>query len=370
MLPWRIIRIAFRRNEPSSPTYHLLEMESPLSAKELGYFSHAWMWTLIPKIPWLYVISGVAAFMWASQLIEDAFLLYCMGCEAMQSKTSKQTLVSGGVAAVSAVLHSISDVARFFFVLAITHSSNPWLGRLVLLNVILFLPARIVTLSGGILTALRMRKHEKLELTDADRHREPSLSTTPKSPMTLVIIPCYREPLSMVMASIDSVATSAYNRDRIHIFLSFDGPQNNAVFKQISRIAKAKTAPSRESLCAEGVIGDVNLTLCVFEHGGKTQCQGQTVDCIKRYHGNYMETASDTCVLFLDSDTTIQPSALRLLGAQLHPLSGAPGSLIALTTIQAITGPSSSFSAATWHRGCMETSRDHGQGYRVILCAR
>lgn len=79
-------------------------MESPLSAKELGYFSHAWMWTLIPNIAWLYVISGVAVFMRASQLIEDAFLLYCMGCEVMRSKTSKQTLVSGGVAAVSAVL--------------------------------------------------------------------------------------------------------------------------------------------------------------------------------------------------------------------------------------------------------------------------
>lgn len=121
----------------------------------------------------------------------------------------------------------------------------------------------------------------------------------------------------MIMNAMNSVATSTYDGSRIHIFISFDGFHNQAVFMELLKVTKATIHYSDKSIHAQGKAGTVGLTLSIFEHGGKTHCQEQTVNYIRAFHSNYVENASETCVLFLDADTVINQSALRLFGGRL-----------------------------------------------------
>ena len=156
--------------------------------------------------------------------------------------------------------------------------------------------------------------HEQIDLTKSNDCLAPS---SMQLPMTLVIMPCYGESLATVLASVSSVAQSSYPYHRIHIFLSFDGSQNLDTFAQVVDTVGAREETSRPFPCAEIALGNAKLTICLFEHCGKAHCQGQTIDYIKQYHREYFQTPSDTCVLFLDSDTTICRSALRLFATRL-----------------------------------------------------
>jgi hypothetical protein len=209
---------------------------------------------------------------------------------------------------------SISVAATFFFVFAIRDPSSVWVEYLVMLNVTLFFPPRLILLGGGLLRALNTTSNEQMDPMGADDC--PTLISM-QLPLTLVIMPCHRELLAVVLASVNSVAQSTYTHDRIHIFLSFDGPQNMDIFAQLVETVGARENASRQFPCAEISIGNAKLTVCLFEHGGKARCQRQTVDYIKRYHDEYFQSASDTYVLLLDSDTIICQSALRLLATRL-----------------------------------------------------
>lgn len=164
-------------------------------------------------------------------------------------------------------------------------------------------------------------------------------------PMTLVIMPCYRESLAVVLASVNSVAQSTYTHDQIHIFLSFDGLQNMDIFARLVDTVGARQNASRQFPCAETSIRNAKLTVCLFEHGGKPRCQGQTMDYIKQYHHKYLQKASNTCVLLLDSDTIINRSALWLLATRLvsinvHLFSQSSSKGHSILHLQHTTNPS------------------------------
>ena len=203
--------------------------------------------------------------------------------------------------------------ATFVLVLTLKNPSSVWIKELVILNVILFLAPRFVLLSGGFLRALKATSHHQMDPTRADA------DTTPISaqlPMTLVIIPCYQESLASVLASVNSVAHSVYTHNQIHIFLSFDGPQNMDVYSQFVNTVGARKNTSRRSPCAEISIGNARLTVCIFEHGGKRRCQAHTMDYMKQYHDEYFQNVPNTCILLLDADTTIDRWTLQLLATR------------------------------------------------------
>ena len=189
-----------------------------------------------------------------------------------------------------------------------------WLKYLVILNATLFFPPRFIALGGGLLRALTTARHEQIDPKKVEGYLT---SILVQLPMTLVIVPCHREPLAAVLASVNSVAHSVYTHNRIHIFLSFDGPQNMNIFTELVAIIGARKNNSFKFPCAETNIGNAQLTICLFEHGGKDRCQYHTLEYIKRHHPRYFQSMFDTCVLLLDSDTTLHRSALWLFATRL-----------------------------------------------------
>ena len=205
-------------------------------------------------------------------------------------------------------------VAAFFFILAVRDSSSMWVNRLVILNMTLFLLPRFLSLGLSLFRASNAIRHGQIDLAKVDG----CLTTTSTQlPMTLVIMPCYGESLATVLASVNSVTQSIYPCHRIHIFLSFDGSENLKTFAQVVDAVGARKKTPRPFPCAEVALGNAMLTICLFKRCGKAHCQGQTINYIKQHHHKYFQTPSDTCVLFLDSDTTICQSALRLFAARL-----------------------------------------------------
>lgn len=204
--------------------------------------------------------------------------------------------------------------ATFVFLVAISDPSSVWVKKLVFLNLTLFSIPRFILLCGGLLRALKTTSYEPIAPKEAEDRSTP---ISMQLPMTVVIMPCHRESLAVVLASVNSVAQSTYTHDRIHIFLSFDGLQNTDIFAKLVDTVGARKNASRQFPCAEIGIGNAKLTVCLFEHGGKPRCQGQTMKYIKRYHDEYFQRASDTCILLLDSDTIIHPTAVRLLATRL-----------------------------------------------------
>ena len=210
-------------------------------------------------------------------------------------------------------------MATYFFILAAMNPYSPWLSPLALLNVALYLPDRIITVCGASIAAFHARKSHQYPNPQSDTQDDSESKELlgDDLPITLVIIPCYREPLSAILDTIHSAAASTYDSNRIHIFVSFDGFQNRSVFLELLKIAGTTFCHANKSLHAQGEISGVRITLSAFEHGGKTHCQGQTMDYIRAVHSNYIEAASDVSILFLDADTTICQSTLQLFGRRL-----------------------------------------------------
>ena len=188
---------------------------------------------------------------------------------------------------------------------------TPWL---MALNLVLFCPPRLVTLACH---AIRLRSQDNRIMRSSSEQKHCHALLPSDLPMILVVIPCYRETEAVLLATLYSVARSTYPVERLHIFLSFDGTANLPLFNQLVEILGAEPGPTCISRCAEGFIDDTKISIQLFEHAGKAQCQSQTLGHVRKYHSQYAESNTDTHVLLLDSDTVLPPNALSLLSTSM-----------------------------------------------------
>lgn len=122
-----------------------------------------------------------------------------------------------------------------------------------------------------------------------------------------IIIPCWREESSILEQTLNSIVACNYPRSKLRIYLSFDGLDRREQIDGIKRlccILDEKEHNSQAESTYETNFKGHNLTLSVFEHGGKRHCQKRTFEQL-----TFREESSvlkESFVLFLDSDNFLR----------------------------------------------------------------
>lgn len=212
---------------------------------------------------------------------------------------------------------SLSLTAVGFFILAAVNPKHPRLDSLIILNGVLYFPPKFVSLTCAMYRAMKTMTWNRETLVTIEKHNEESDNTN-KWPMVLVIASCHKEKVDVVLDSINSVARSQYPPDRMHIFLCLDGRENMHIFTKVVEAIGVQHCLRQPAFPGiETTLGNSKLTIFVFEHGGKTRCQGRALEHIWRNHPEYIARPLDTCVLLLDTDTILDKTALILLTVRL-----------------------------------------------------
>jgi len=103
------------------------------------------------------------------------------------------------------------------------------------------------------------------------------------APKVVIVMPCYHEEPDVLITAIDSVVDCDYPPSCIHVFLSFDGDQQDDLYLDTIKrlgvpIVEGKVYPKSMDV----VYRTARITVSRFPHGGKRKCQKCTYKLIDR----------------------------------------------------------------------------------------
>jgi chitin synthase len=163
------------------------------------------------------------------------------------------------------------------------------------------------------------------------------------APKVVIVMPCYKEEPDVLLKAVDSVVDCDYPPSCIHVFLSFDGEQEDELF--LSTIEKLGVPLS---LLAYPKSIDVTyrtarITVSRFRHGGKRHCQKNTFKLIDKVYAQYLQRNDDLFILFIDSDCILDRVCLQNFVYDMELSPGNAKTMLAMTGVITSTTQKNSF---------------------------
>lgn len=133
-------------------------------------------------------------------------------------------------------------------------------------------------------------------------------STAPK---IVIVMPCYKELPEVLVTAVDSVVDCDYPPSCIHVFLSFDGDQEDELY--LNTIEKLGVSLSLDSYpkSIDVTYRTARVTVSRFPHGGKRRCQKSTFKLIDKVYSEYLKRNDNLFILFIDSDCILDRVCLQ-----------------------------------------------------------
>ncbi|KJZ74881.1 hypothetical protein HIM_05790 [Hirsutella minnesotensis 3608] len=155
------------------------------------------------------------------------------------------------------------------------------------------------------------------------------------APKVVVVMPCYHEDPDTLITAIDSVVECDYPPSCIHLFLSFDGDQIDALYLHALEKLGVLLLPSLGVVptSIDAIYKGARITISRFPHGGKRHCQRATFRLIDRIYDQYLEKKDDLFVLFIDSDCILDRLCLQNFMYDMELSPGNPGEMLAMTGV-------------------------------------
>ncbi|KAJ8115753.1 hypothetical protein ONZ43_g4596 [Nemania bipapillata] len=122
------------------------------------------------------------------------------------------------------------------------------------------------------------------------------------APKVVIVMPCYKEEPEVLVTAINSVVDCDYPPSCIHVFLSFDGDQEDELY--LNTIEKLGVPLTLESYpkSIDVTYKAARITVSRFPHGGKRHCQKSTFKLIDKVYKEYLKRNDNLFILFIDSD--------------------------------------------------------------------
>lgn len=153
------------------------------------------------------------------------------------------------------------------------------------------------------------------------------------APKVVIVMPCYKEELDVLITAINSVVECDYPPSCIHVFLSFDGDQEDELYlNTIERLGVPLTLESYPK-SIDVAYKDARVTVSRFPHGGKRTCQKATYKLIDKVYSEYLKMNDNLFILFIDSDCILDTSCLQNF---LYDMEFSPGNrrnMLAMTGV-------------------------------------
>ncbi|KAG8166927.1 hypothetical protein KVR01_002616 [Diaporthe batatas] len=153
------------------------------------------------------------------------------------------------------------------------------------------------------------------------------------APKVVIVMPCYKEEPDVLITAINSVVDCDYPPSCIHVFLSFDGDQEDELYlTAIERLGVPLTLESYPK-SIDIAYKDARITVSRFPHGGKRNCQKATYKLIDRIYSDYLKMNDNLFILFIDSDCILDRMCLQNF---LYDMEFSPGNqrnMLAMTGV-------------------------------------
>ncbi|RFN54051.1 chitin synthase [Fusarium flagelliforme] len=153
------------------------------------------------------------------------------------------------------------------------------------------------------------------------------------APKVVIVMPCYREEPEVLIKAINSVVDCDYPPACIHVFLSFDGEDEDDLY--LNTIRQLGVTLTRESYprSIDVKYRSARVTISRFPHGGKRHCQKVTFKLIDRVYEEYLKRNDNLFILFIDSDCILDKVCLQNFVYDMELSPGNTREMLAMTGV-------------------------------------
>ena len=153
------------------------------------------------------------------------------------------------------------------------------------------------------------------------------------APKVVIIMPCYHEEPPVLLRTVDSIVDCKYPPSCMHVFLSFDGDQEDELF--LNTIEKLGVPVTLETYpkSIDVVYRGCRITVSRFRHGGKRSCQKRTYKLIDKIYQEYIRRNDNLFVLFIDSDCILDQHCIQNFMYEMELKPGSKRNKLAMTGV-------------------------------------
>ncbi|KAI5466570.1 family 2 glycosyltransferase [Mariannaea sp. PMI_226] len=153
------------------------------------------------------------------------------------------------------------------------------------------------------------------------------------APKVVVVMPCYKEELEVLITAINSVVDCDYPPACIHAFLSFDGEIEDELYLRTIEKLGVPLNLHRRPKSIDVIYRAARVTISRFPHGGKRHCQKLTFRLIDKIYKEYLRRNDNLFILFIDSDCILDKVCLQNFVFDMELSPGNAGDMLAMTGI-------------------------------------
>ncbi|KAI1100114.1 glycosyltransferase family 2 protein [Jackrogersella minutella] len=153
------------------------------------------------------------------------------------------------------------------------------------------------------------------------------------APKVVIVMPCYKEEPDVLVTAVNSVVDCDYPPSCIHVFLSFDGDQEDELY--LNTIEKLGVPLTLESYpkSIDVTYRGARITVSRFPHGGKRHCQKATFKLIDKVYKEYLKRNDNLFILFIDSDCILDRVCLQNFVYDMELSPGNSRDMLAMTGV-------------------------------------
>ncbi|RDW79750.1 class VII chitin synthase [Coleophoma cylindrospora] len=153
------------------------------------------------------------------------------------------------------------------------------------------------------------------------------------APKVVIVMPCYKEDPEILITAIDSVVDCDYPPSCIHVFLSFDGDQEDELYLKTIEALGVPLSLDSYPKSIDVAYRTARITVSRFPHGGKRHCQKATFKLIDRVYTEYLKRNDNLFILFIDSDCILDRVCLQNFVYDMELSPGNTRDMLAMTGV-------------------------------------
>lgn len=154
------------------------------------------------------------------------------------------------------------------------------------------------------------------------------------APKVVVVMPCYREEPEVLITAVHSVVDCDYPPACIHVFLSFDGEQQDDLYvNTVGKLGVPELPRGSYPQSIDVTYRAARVTVSRFPHGGKQHCQKLTFKLIDKVYKEYLKRNDNLFILFIDSDCILDKVCLQNFVYDMELSPGNTRDMLAMTGV-------------------------------------
>ena len=187
---------------------------------------------------------------------------------------------------------------------------------------------------AGLLTIPWLFCVYQLVINDIGRNKRiKTLLDEDSAPKTVIVMPVYKEHPDVLLTAIDSVVDCDYPPSCLHVFLSFDGDEENELYlKTLENLGIPLTLETYPR-SIDVNYRDARVTVSRFVHGGKRKCQKSTFKLIDKIYTDYLKRNDNLFILFIDSDCILDKVCIQNFMYEMELKPGSTQNMLAMTGV-------------------------------------